>query len=90
MIYTRFGSPVRFTRLGTAADCVLDGRKKPDNHDRKRAARGCYMVGDLLDDKEATTKERLFDVGMLRADGGWKEIEDAAIAAGNTLINKLA
>lgn len=85
MIYSRGGSQVRFTRMGKPEDAALEGRS-PDRHDRERCAAGQWMVGTINFGDGWESGERLFDLALLRADGGSIEIRDAAIAAGNTIL----
>jgi hypothetical protein len=82
MIYGRMGGIVRLIRVGTAKDAALD-RRTPDNYDRERAKIGYLMVGRFVREDGTESEDRLFDLALLRADNGWDEIKQAAIAAGN-------
>ena len=79
-IYTRhFGLPVKLTRPITTEREVerIEGRDA-DEHDRRRLSYGMYAAGKI----EGDDTERMFDLGMLRADGGISEINTAARAVG--------
>jgi hypothetical protein len=82
MIYGRMGGKIRLVRVGTAKDAALDHRK-PDMHDRERARIGYLMVGRFVREDGTESEDRLFDLAFLRADNGWDEIKQAAIAVGN-------
>jgi hypothetical protein len=82
MVYGRMGGTVRLTRMATPADAKLDNRK-PDAQDRERCEIGYLMVGRFVREDGTESEDRLFDLAYLRADGGWKEIKEAARAAGN-------
>lgn len=78
-IYTRFGSVVTLIRpVTTAAEAAKLENRKPDAHDESRLEYGMYAVGKI----EGSDEERLFDLGMLRADDGIREINDTAEAVG--------
>lgn len=84
-IYSRFGSEVEFIRLAAPEDVKAIEKRKSDKHDRDRIALGCYIVGRFIDNSIAKDDLRIFDIGMLKADGGWKEIHDRAVAVGSPL-----
>ncbi len=64
-------------RAGTLDDVKkLDGRR-PDAADRVNVRAGSYVVV-----RNASGTERLYHVGRLKADGGWKEISEALEAIG--------
>lgn len=78
-IYSRFGGEIKLLRPVESVEeaARLEGRK-PDKHDEDRMAFGMYAVGRFADEEI----ERLFDLGMLKADDGIAEINDAARAVG--------
>lgn len=79
MIYSRFGTPVKLLRpVTTAAEVKRLENRKPDAHDAERMKYGMYVAGSFDDD----ATERLFDLGLLRADDGIAEINKAARAVG--------
>lgn len=81
MIYTRWGSKIVFTRHITTTDEVEQvENRKSDSHDVERLEVDAYMAGRLF---EIDEKERLFDLSLVRADGGWQEVR-AAIEAVST------
>lgn len=84
MIYGRMGGQVRLVRMATPADAKLENRK-PDGQDRERCEIGYLMVGRFVREDGTESEDRLFDLALLKADGGWKEIKAAAQAAGNTV-----
>ena len=85
MIYGRMGGKVKFLRMATPEDAKLENRK-PDDQDRERCSIGYLMVGRFVHDDGTESEDRLFELAYLKADGGWKEIKEAAVAAGNTII----
>lgn len=79
MIYSRFGEEVTLVRpVTTMAEVQKLDKRSSDLHDVQRIEYGMYVVGILKGDDV----ERLFDLGMLRADGGIQEINEAARAVG--------
>ena len=85
MLYGRMGGQVKLIRMATPADAKLENRK-PDAQDRERCKIGYLMVGRFINEDGTESADRLFDLAMLKADGGWVEIDQAAIDAGNTII----
>ena len=85
MIYGRLGGQVRFIRMATPADARLENRK-PDKQDIERCEVGYLMIGRFIRPDGTESEDRLFDMAMLRADGGIREILQAAREAGNTIV----
>lgn len=79
MIYSRFGTQVRLTRpITTTAEVQKLDKRSTDTQDLQRLEYGMYAA--VVYDGEET--EHLFDLGMLRAEGGIREINEAARAVG--------
>jgi hypothetical protein len=82
-IYTRFGTPVRLVRpVTTLREVQKIENRVPDQHDSQRIDLGMYCIGRLIDEGAETQEDRLFDLGLLRADDGIAEINKAARAVG--------
>lgn len=85
MVVDRFGSQIKLLRMATPKDASLENRK-PDKQDRDRCKIGYLMVGRFIREDGTESDDRLYDLAMLRADGGVHEINAAARAAGNTKV----
>lgn len=77
MIYGRFGQEVEVVRVAILVDVKRLDHRKPDKADRDAIRNGFYVVIRLLEDK----KEQLYHKGLLRADGGLREIDEAITRA---------
>ena len=75
-IYGRWGGETRIVRKAVLADVKRLENRKPDAHDRRRVADGCYLVTTSVDGSH----EVLQDVAYMRADGGLSEIMEAVRA----------
>lgn len=76
-ICSRFGNGLSILRPAVLADVKKFDGRKPDAHDKRRIEEGQYVIVGYDDNTEG-----LADLAMLKADGGWREIEEAAKAAG--------
>lgn len=74
-IFNRWGMKLDFKRPGTAADVRTLCHREADAHDLKRIAEGQYVIADCEDGETD-----LVDLALLKADGGFKEIEAASVA----------
>ena len=79
-VYSRFGSVVKLVRpVTTRTEVAVIEDRDWDDHDEERLKLGMYAAGYLEDDPD---NERLFDLALLRADDGIREINAEAKAIG--------
>lgn len=84
-IYGRFGVELIIKRRAVLADVKALDKRKPDKQDRDALAAGSYWVCDFKDATGPDSRDRLYHLGYMRADGGLGEIESAVIALGDKL-----